>query len=125
MEAKRREEKKLQEELEMRKEKNVELKHKYENAQAHIDDLNDKIEILRQQIDETKIGNKMLQDRLSHEYTNLQEDIKRIQIEHNMKDFIINTFIHPEEKERVSKCIEFSDKEGVYILNRILAIKDN
>ena len=66
LESKKREEKKLQRELEMRKEKNTELKIKYESAQANIDDLNDKINILRQKIEEAKVDNKMLQDRLSN-----------------------------------------------------------
>lgn len=124
LEAKRREERRLQEELEMRKEKNTELKIKYESAQAHIDDLNDKINILRQKIEETKLDNKMLQDRLSNEYLNVQDDIKNIQIENMMKEFIIRTFISPGEKEKVTKCIEYNEKEGVHIINRMLAIKD-
>jgi len=124
LEAKRREERRLQEELEMRKEKNTELKIKYESAQAHIDDLNDKINILRQKIEETKLDNKMLQDRLSNEYLNVQDDIKNIQIENMMKEFIIRTFISQGEKEKVTKCIEYNEKEGVHIINRMLAIKD-
>ena len=66
----------------------------------------------------------MLQDRLSNEYLNVQEDIKNIQIENMMKEFIINTFISQEEKEKVTKCIEFNEKDGVYFINRMMAIKN-
>lgn len=124
LESKKREERRIKEELEARKEKNTELKLKYESAQAHIDDLNEKINLLRQKIEETKVDNKMLQDRLSNEYLNVQEDIKNIQIENMMKEFIINTFITHEEKEKVTKCIEFNEKEGLYYINRMMAVKN-
>jgi hypothetical protein len=125
LETKRREEQRLQEELQLQNKKNVELKKKYETSQAYVDDLNDKIGVLRQKIEEMKIENKENQERLSRELSNLQDDIKNIQIESMRKEFIINTFISTEEREKISKCIEFSEKEQIYIINRISAIKNN
>lgn len=122
---KEREEQRLQDELAIQNKKNTELKMKYESSQAYIDDLNEKIGMLRQKIEEVKIENKENKDRLSRELSNLQDDIKNIQIDSLRKEFIINNFISTEEKEKISKCIEFNEKEQVYFINRILAIKNN
>jgi hypothetical protein len=125
LEIKKREENRLKDELEVQNKKNIELKKKYETSQANVDDLNEKIGTLRQKIEEMKIENKENGERLSRELSNLQDDIKNIQIENMRKEFIINTFISMEEKEKISQCIEFNDKEQIYFLNRISAIKNN
>ena len=125
LEIKRKEEQRLQDELQAQNKKNVELKKKYETSQANIDDLNDKIGVLRQKIEEMKSENKDNGERLSRELSNLQDDIKNIQIENMRKEFIINTFIAPEERDKISQCIQFNEKEQIYIINRILAIKNN
>jgi len=125
LEVKRREEQRLQEELVIQNKKNIEIKEKYASSQSNIDDLNEKIGMLRQKIEEVKNENKENKDRLSRELANLQDDIKNIQVENLRKEFIINTFISIEEKEKMSKCIEYNDKEQTYIINRIMAIKNN
>ncbi len=125
LEIKRREERKLMDSLKEQNLKKLELKKNYETSQAKIDDLNEKIGNLRQKIEEMKIENKDSGERLSRDLNNLQDDIKNIQIENMRKEFIINTFISQEEKEKISKCIEFNNKEGVHIINRIMAIKNN
>jgi kinesin family protein 3/17 len=125
LEIKRREEQRLQEELQAQNRKNVELKKKYETSQAYVDDLNEKIGVFRSKIEEMKIENKENQERISRELSNLQDDIKNIQIESMRKEFIINTFVSPEEREKISSCVEFNDKEQQFIINRISAIKNN
>ena len=125
LEMKKREELKLQEELKEQAKRNTELKMKYESYQANIDDLNDKINLLRQRIEEIKGENKENQERLGFELSNLQDEIKNIHVANMKKDFILQNFIPPEEKEKVAKCLEFNDKENTFFINKIEAIKNN
>jgi len=125
LEMKKREEFKLQEELKEQAKRNTELKIKYESYQANIDDLNDKINILRQRIEEIKGENKENQERLGFELANLQDEIKNIHVANLKKDFILQNFIPPEEKEKISKCLEFNEKENTFFINKIEAIKNN
>jgi hypothetical protein len=122
---KKKEEMKLKKALELEDKKNTELKKKYESTQANIDDLNEKIIILRNQIEIMKNDNKENQERFMIDLSNLQDDIRNIHMHNTKKEFIIETFIPQEEKEKVTKFIEYSDKEGIYFINRILAIKNN
>jgi len=125
LEIKKKEEIKLQEELKEQAKRNTELKMKYESYQANIDDLNEKINLLRQRIEEIKGENKENQERLGFELTNLQDEIKNIHIANMKKDFILQNFIPPEEKEKVAKCLEFNEKENTFFINKIDAIKNN
>lgn len=125
LEIKKREELRLQEELKEQAKRNTELKMKYESYQANIDDLNDKINLQRQRIEEIKTENKDNQERLNFELSNLQDEIRHIHIANLKKDFIIQNFIPPEEKEKIAKCLEYNEKENTYVINNIEAIKNN
>ena len=125
LEMKKREELRLQEELKELAKRNTELKIKYESYQANIDDLNEKINLLRQRIEEIKGENKENQERLNVELGNLQDEIRNIHLANLKKDFILQNFIPSEEREKVSKCLEFSEKENSYFINKIEAIKNN
>ena len=67
LEVKKREEMRLQEELKDQSDRNTNLKKKCESYQANIDDLNEKINMLRQRIEEIKGENKENQERLNVE----------------------------------------------------------
>jgi hypothetical protein len=119
------EEKRLQQELEEKAQKNTELKNKYQSHQAHIDDLDEKINMLRTRIEEFKGENKDNEDRVSRELINLQDDLKLIIIDNMKKDFIIQRFIPQEERDKIAKYIEFNEKKQCYNINKIMAIKSN
>ncbi len=125
LEIKKKEELKLQEELKEQAKRNTELKMKYESYQANIDDLNDKINLLRERIEEIKGENKENQERLGFELANLQDEIKTIHIANLKKDFILQNFLPLEEKEKIAKCLEFNEKENTFFINKIEAIKNN
>lgn len=90
LEEKRREEQRLQYELEIKKKNNIEIKQKYENNQAMLDDLNEKISLLRTKIEDSKRENKETQDGYNQEISNLMDAIKGMEIEMKKKDFVIN-----------------------------------
>jgi chromosome segregation protein len=125
LEKKAREEKKLQAELEQQMKQKLKIKKIYDTNQEHIDDLNEKIKMLRQRIEECKTENKENEDRLSRDLINLQDDIKVILIDNMKKDFILQNFIPNDEREKISKCIEYNEKKGKYFINKIQAIKNN
>ena len=125
LEIKKREEMRLQEELKEQSIRNTDLKKKYESYQANIDDLNEKINMLRQRIEEIKGENKENQERLNVELANLQDEIRVIHIANLKKDFIMENFIPVEEREKIGKCLEFNEKDNSYFVNKIEAIKNN
>ena len=103
----------------------MDLKKKYESYQANIDDLNEKINMLRARIEEIKGENKENQERLNLELANLQDEIRVIHIANLKKDFIMENFIPIEEREKIGKCLEFNEKDNSYFVNKIEAIKNN
>jgi len=125
LEVKKREEMRLQEELKEQSKRNTDLKKKYESYQANIDDLNEKINMLRARIEEVKGENKENQERLNVELANLQDEIRVIHIANLKKDFIMENFIPIEEREKIGKCLEFNEKDNSYFVNKIEAIKNN
>lgn len=88
LEEKRKEEQRLQFELEIKRKNNIEIKQKYESNQAMIDDLNDKINLLRNKIEDSKRENKDMQDGYNQEINNLMQAIKDMEIEIKKKDFV-------------------------------------
>ena len=98
-----------------------------------IDDLNEKINLLRNKIEDNKRENKETQDGYNHEINNLMQAIKDMEIDIKKKDFvridyvmqIITNFITPDEKEKLSKCIEYNEKEQCYVINSQIAIINN
>ena len=47
-----------------------------------------------------------------------EKELKRL-------EYIIKKFVPPEEKERIEKCLEFSEKEGIYKINGKKALLNN
>ena len=88
LEEKRKEEQRLQFELEIKRKNNTEIKQKYESNQAMIDDLNEKINLLRNKIEDNKRENKETQDGYNHEINNLMQAIKDMEIDIKKKDFV-------------------------------------
>ena len=89
LEEKRREEQKLQFELEIKRKNNIEIKQKYESNQAMIDDLNEKIDLLRNRVEDNKRENKDTQDGYNKEINNLMQAIKDMEIDCKKKEFVI------------------------------------
>lgn len=125
LENKRTEERRLQEELENQNKENLDLKKQYDSKQANIEDLDSKINLLRKKIEELKIINKETQENYARDLANCQEDIGNIQIENLKKEFIIETFVPKDEKEKIEKSIIFNEKENCYVINRSAAIMNN
>lgn len=119
------EEERLKREIEDKEKDNLKLKQQYESKQANIDDLNDKINQIRNRIEEIKSENQETRNHLEMQLAGLQEFIGALQIENLKKEFILNHFIPAEEREKIQKSIEFNKKENTYSINRILAIKNN
>jgi len=64
-----------------------------------------KIERLRNKIEDTKKENKEMQEGYNQEINNLMQAVKDMEIDCKKKEFIINNFIPPEEKEKINEML--------------------
>jgi len=125
LEIKKREEQRLKE-IQEEKEKNTfDLKKKYDNKKQNIDDLNDKIGRVQAQLETKKRENKENEEKYNDEEDQFRNLILTQERELKRLEYVINKFIPPEEKERIEKCLEFSEKEGIYKINGKKALVNN
>lgn len=125
LEAKKLEEERLRKELEEKSKTKLQIKEKYKDVQANIDDLNEKIQLVRDTIDNLKIENKENIEKLQSDLLSLQDYNKVLTIENKKKEFIIKHFIPESEKKRLIECIDYDEKEENHFINRKKAIKNN
>ena len=125
LEIKKREEQRLKE-IQEEKEKNTfDLKKKYDNKKQNIDDLNDKIGKVQAQLETKKRENKENEEKYNDEEDQFRNLILTQERELKRLEYVINKFVPPEEKERIEKCLEFSEKEGIYKINGKKALVNN
>ena len=114
LEIKKREEQRLKE-IQEEKEKNTfDLKKKYDTKEQNIDDLNDKIGKIQAQLEAKTRENKENEEKFGEEEDQFRELLIRQEREVKRLDYIISKFVPEEEKERILKCLEYSDKDGCY-----------
>ena len=125
LEIKKREEQRLKE-IQEEKEKNTfSLKKKYDTKKQNIDDLNDKIGKIQAQIEAKSRENKENEEKFGEEEDQFRELLIRQEREVKRLDYIISKFVPAEEKERILKCLEYSDKDGCYKINNKKALVNN
>lgn len=124
LEAIEKEKVRLKKEFEEQNKKNFDVMKKYEDAQLHIDDLNNKIFLLKQEIEKIKSEKKESMERLQEEAMQLNETNKVFAMENSKKEFILKHFIPENEKTKISKCLKYNEKESEYTINRKAAIKN-
>ena len=125
LEIKKREEQRLKE-IQEEKEKNTfSLKKKYDTKKQNIDDLNDKIGKIQAQIEAKSRENKENEEKFGEEEDQFRELLIRQEREVKRLDYIISKFVPEEEKERILKCLEYSDKDGCYKINNKKALVNN
>ena len=125
LEIKKREEQRLKE-IQEEKEKNTfDLKKKYDNKKQNIDDLNDKIGRVQAQLEAKKRENKENEEKYNDEEDQFRNLILTQERELKRLEYVISKFVPPEEKERIEKCLEFSEKEGIYKINGKKALVNN
>ena len=125
LEIKKREEQRLKE-IQEEKEKNTfDLKKKYDTKKQNIDDLNDKIGKIQAQLEAKSRENKENEEKFGEEEDQFRELLIRQEREVKRLDYIISKFVPEEEKERILKCLEYSDKDGCYKINNKKALVNN
>ena len=125
LEIKKREEQRLKE-IQEEKEKNTfDLKKKYDTKKQNIDDLNDKIGKIQAQLEAKTRENKENEEKFGEEEDQFRELLIRQEREVKRLDYIISKFVPAEEKERILKCLEYSDKDGCYKINNKKALVNN
>ena len=125
LEIKKREEQRLKE-IQEEKEKNTfDLKKKYDSKKQNIDDLNDKIGRVQAQLETKKRENKENEEKYNDEEDQFRNLILTQERELKRLEYVIKKFVPPEEKERIEKCLEFSEKEGIYKINGKKALVNN
>ena len=125
LEIKKREEQRLKE-IQEEKEKNaIDLKKKYDTKKQNIDDLNDKIGKVQAQLEAKKRENKENEEKYGDEEDQFRNLLINQERELKKLEYIINKFVPPEEKERIEKCLEFSEKDGIYKINGKKALVNN
>ena len=125
LEIKRREEQRLKEIQEEKEKNTIELKKRYDTKKQNIDDLNDKIGKLLGQIENKRMENKEMEEKYGDEEDEFRMLLLSRERENKRLEFIISKFVPPEEKERIEKCLEFSEKEGCYKINNRKAMVNN
>lgn len=125
LEKQRIEEQRLKEIQEEKEKNTIELKKKYDSKKAHIDDLNTKIGQIQAQIEKNKAENREMEQKYMEDEDEFrsalilgERDVKRL-------EYVIDKFIPKEEKERVEKSLEYSEKEGCYKVNAKKALLNN
>ena len=125
LEIKKREEQRLKE-IQEEKEKNTfDLKKKYDSKKQNIDDLNDKIGRVQAQLEAKKRENKENEEKYNDEEDQFRNLILTQERELKRLEYVISKFVPDEEKERIEKCLEFSEKEGIYKINGKKALVNN
>jgi len=125
LEIKKREEQRLKE-IQEEKEKNTfDLKKKYDTKKQNIDDLNDKIGRVQAQLEAKKRENKENEEKYNDEEDQFRNLILTQERELKRLEYVISKFVPAEEKERIEKCLEFSEKEGIYKINGKKALVNN
>ena len=125
LEIKKREEQRLKE-IQEEKEKNTfDLKKKYDTKKQNIDDLNDKIGRVQAQLETKKRENKENEEKYNDEEDQFRNLILTQERELKRLEYVISKFVPAEEKERIEKCLEFSEKEGIYKINGKKALVNN
>ena len=125
LEIKKREEQRLKE-IQEEKEKNTfVLKKKYDNKKQNIDDLNDQIGKIQAQLEAKTRENKENEEKFQEEEDQFRELLIRQEREVKRLDYIISKFVPEEEKERIMKCLEYSEKDGIYKINNKKALVNN
>ena len=125
LEIKKREEQRLKE-IQEEKEKNTfDLKKKYDTKKQNIDDLNDKIGRVQAQLEAKKRENKENEEKYNDEEDQFRNLILTQERELKKLEYVISKFVPDEEKERIEKCLEFSEKEGIYKINGKKALVNN
>ena len=105
--------------------KSIDLKKKYDTKKQNIDDLNDKIGKVQAQLEAKKRENKENEEKYSEEEDQFRNLILTQEKELKRLEYIIKKFVPPEEKERIEKCLEFSEKDGIYKINGKKALLNN
>jgi kinesin family protein 3/17 len=125
LEIKKREEQRLKE-IQEEKEKNTfDLKKKYDTKKQNIDDLNDKIGKIQAQLEAKTRENQENEEKFGEEEDQFRELLIRQEREVKRLDYIISKFVPEEEKERIVKCLEYSEKDGCYKINNKKALINN
>lgn len=119
------EEERLKRDLEEKSKSNLEIQIKYKDIQAHLEDLNKKIQLVRDTIEKLKVENKENVEKLQSDLLSLQDYNKVLTIENSKKEFIIKHFIPQAEKDKIIDCIDYDEKDEAYFINRKKAIKKN
>ena len=125
LEIKKREEQRLKEIQEEKEKNTIDLKKKYDTKKQNIDDLNDKIGKVQAQLETKKRENKENEEKYSEEEDQFRNLILTQEKELKRLEYIIKKFVPPEEKERIEKCLEFSEKDGIYKINGKKALLNN
>ena len=125
LEIKKREEQRLKEIQEEKEKNTIDLKKKYDTKKQNIDDLNDKIGKVQAQLEAKKRENKENEEKYSEEEDQFRNLILTQEKELKRLEYIIKKFVPPEEKERIEKCLEFSEKDGIYKINGKKALLNN
>ena len=125
LEIKKREEQRLKEIQEEKEKNTIDLKKKYDTKKQNIDDLNDKIGKVQAQLEAKKRENKENEEKYGDEEDQFRNLLLTQEKELKRLEYIIKKFVPPEEKERIEKCLEFSEKEGIYKINGKKALLNN
>ena len=125
LEIRKREEQRLKEIQEEKEKNTIDLKKKYDTKKQNIDDLNDKIGKIQAQLEAKKRENKENEEKYGDEEDQFRNLILTQEKELKRLEYIIKKFVPPEEKERIEKCLEFSEKEGIYKINGRKALLNN
>ena len=125
LEIRKREEQRLKEIQEEKEKNTIDLKKKYDTKKQNIDDLNDKIGKIQAQLEAKKRENKENEEKYGDEEDQFRNLILTQEKELKRLEYIIKKFVPLEEKERIEKCLEFSEKEGIYKINGRKALLNN
>ena len=125
LEIRKREEQRLKEIQEEKEKNTIDLKKKYDTKKQNIDDLNDKIGKVQAQLEAKKRENKENEEKYGDEEDQFRNLLLTQEKELKRLEYIIKKFVPPEEKERIEKCLEFSEKEGIYKINGRKALLNN
>ena len=125
LEIRKREEQRLKEIQEEKEKNTIDLKKKYDTKKQNIDDLNDKIGKIQAQLEAKKRENKENEEKYGDEEDQFRNLILTQEKELKRLEYIIKKFVPLEEKERIEKCLEFSEKEGIYKINGKKALLNN
>lgn len=119
------EEERLLRDLEQSSKKKLELQAKYTNIQQNVEDLNNKIQLIKDNIEQMKNENRECIEKAEQDKFDLQDYIKYLKIDILKNEFIIKHFIPESEKKKIIDCIEYNEEEDKYVINKKKAVKQN